>query len=196
MHDERATMTEVRVSSAAAGPLVDRAEAAGLVLPGAGPQCLGTVLPAVADALGADLDVDLGGPAARVTLGLPASERVCVVLVDGVGWTNLAERAGHAPFLRPRLAGSAPLTSTFPSTTATAMGTFGIAVPPGGTGMLGYTVRVPGTGVLGNLVSWTDMPPAQEWQRRPSVFERLVDAGVEVTSVGPARFAGSGLTQA
>ncbi|HWJ84302.1 MAG TPA: alkaline phosphatase family protein, partial [Cellulomonas sp.] len=30
----------------------------------------------------------------------------------------------------------------------------------------------------------------------PSVFERLVDAGVEVTSVGPARFAGSGLTQA
>lgn len=189
-------MTDVGLSGLVTGSIADQAAAAGLVLPGAGRQCLGTVLPAVADALGADLGAELGGAASRSAIGLPHSDRVCVVLVDGVGHTNLAERAGHAPFLRPRLAGSEPLTSTFPSTTATAMGTFGVAVPPGGTGMLGYTVRVPGSGQLGNLVSWTDMPPAQTWQRRSSVFERLVDAGVAVTSVGPARFAGSGLTQA
>ncbi|RHA41284.1 alkaline phosphatase family protein [Cellulomonas rhizosphaerae] len=189
-------MTDVGLSGLVTGPLAEQAAAAGLVLPGVGRQCLGTVLPAVADALGADLGVDLGGPDSRATIGLPTADRVCVVLVDGVGYTNLAERAGHAPFLRPRLAGSTPLTSTFPSTTATAMGTFGVAVPPGGTGMLGYTVRVPGSGHLGNLVSWTDMPPAQTWQRRPSMFERLVATGIAVTSVGPARFAGSGLTQA
>ncbi|ROS30874.1 alkaline phosphatase family protein [Cellulomonas sp. PhB150] len=189
-------MTDVGLSGLVTGPIADRAEAAGFVLPGGGRQCLGTVLPAAADALGADLGVDLGGAGSRAAIGLPEAERVCVVLVDGVGYTNLVERAGHAPFLRPRLAGSEPLTSTFPSTTATAMGTFGVAVPPGGTGMLGYTVRVPGSGQLGNLVSWTDMPPAQTWQRRPSVFERLVGAGVAVTSIGPARFEGSGLTQA
>jgi hypothetical protein len=119
-----------------------------------------------------------------------------VVLVDGLGHTNLGERAGHAPFLRQRLAGSAPLTSTFPSTTATAMGTFGVALPPGRTGMLGYTVRDPGTGRLGNLVSWTGLPPAREWQRETTVFERLVAAGTTVTSIGPMRFAASGLTEA
>ncbi|MGY4642735.1 alkaline phosphatase family protein [Cellulomonas sp. URHB0016] len=168
--------------------------AADLVAPGYSQPTLGSVLPAVAGAIGAE--VVPGSAAARTALGLPTASRACVVLVDGLGYTNLAERAGHAPFLRGRLAGSLPLTSTYPSTTATAIGTFGLAEPPGTTGMLGYTVRVPGTGELGNLVSWTGLPSARQWQPAPTVFERLVDAGTQVTSVGPARFAGSGLTEA
>ncbi len=40
------------------------------------------------------------------------------------------------------------------------------------------------------------MGPAREWQREPTVFERVHAAGVPVSSVGPARFAGSGLTEA
>jgi len=168
--------------------------AADLVAPGSSFPCLGTVLPAVAGAVGADSVP--GAAQARATLGMPTVSRACVVLVDGLGYANLAERAGHAPFLRGRIGDSTPLTSTFPSTTATAMGTFGLAEPPGGTGMLGYTVRVPGTGALGNLVSWTGLPPARQWQPTPTVFERLVDAGTPVTSIGPARFAGSGLTEA
>lgn len=169
-------------------------EAADLVAPSSTYPCLGRVLPAVAGALGVD-EV----PEARLSqelLGLPSASRVCVVLVDGLGHTNLAERAGHAPFLRQRLGDSTPLTSTFPSTTATAMGTFGVALPPGRTGMLGYTVRDPATGQLGNLVSWTGLPPAREWQRETTVFERLVAAGTTVTSIGPLRFSGSGLTEA
>jgi len=166
------------------------AQSGELVLPGRGRHCVGSVLPAVAGALGVPLDGETAGPA------IPAASRVCVVLVDGLGWTNLSERAGHAPFLRRALAGSEPLTSTFPSTTATAMGTFGVGLPPGSTGMLGYTVRDPGTGTLGNLVSWTGLPPAEQWQPEPTIFQRLVAAGSAVTSVGPARFAGSGLTQA
>lgn len=169
-------------------------EAADFVAPGADHPCLGRVLPAVAGALGV-LDVPDASDSQRV-LGLPDATRVCVVLVDGLGHTNLAERAGHAPFLRRRLSESIPLTSTFPSTTATAMGTFGVALPPGRTGMLGYTVRDPATGDLGNLVSWTGLPPARQWQRETTVFERLVAAGTGVTSIGPARFAGSGLTEA
>ena len=169
-------------------------EAADLVAPGSEYPCLGHVLPAVAGALGVD-GVD-GSAASQELLGLPSASRVCVVLVDGLGHTNLAERAGHAPFLRRRLSETTPLTSTFPSTTATAMGTFGVALPPGRTGMLGYTVRDPETGQLGNLVSWTGLPPAREWQRETTVFERLVGAGTTVTSIGPARFSGSGLTEA
>ena len=154
---------------------------------------LAEVLPGVAAALGVEVD---GGLAARSRLGLPSATRACVVLVDGLGYENLADRAGHAPFLRQLAAGTPPLTTTFPSTTATAMTTFGTGLPPGRTKMLGYTVRNPATGRLGNLVSWTDLPPAQEWQPAPSVLGLLAEAGVPTTSVGPARFAGSGLTLA
>jgi hypothetical protein len=62
--------------------------------------------------------------------------------------------------------------------------------------MLGYTVRVPATGALGNLVSWTDLPAPEQWQPAPTWFAHLEACGVEVTSVGPARFHGSGLTRA
>lgn len=154
---------------------------------------LGLVLPAAASAAGADVP---GGEEARRVLGLPTAERVCVVLVDGLGHLNLAERGGHAPFLRSLLPDARALASPFPSTTATAMGTFGTGEPPGRTAMLGYTVRDPATGRLGNLVSWTDLPPAQVWQPCTTVFERTTAAGVPVTSVGPARFEGSGLTSA
>ncbi|WP_082659650.1 nucleotide pyrophosphatase/phosphodiesterase family protein [Cellulomonas sp. B6] len=163
------------------------------VPPGGTDRSLTHVLPALADALGVDVP---DGAAARALLGLPDARRVCVVLVDGLGHLNLAERGGHAPFLRSLLAGSAPLVTTFPSTTATAVAAFGTGRGPGTTAMLGYTVRVPSTGRLGNLVSWTDMPPAGQWQPHPTVLERLAAAGVAVTSVGPARFQGSGLTGA
>lgn len=164
-----------------------------LVTPRAGVRALAHVLPGVAASLGADV---AGGADARALLGLPRATRVCVVLVDGLGHLNLAERGGHAPFLRRLLAGSRPLLSTFPSTTATAVAAFGTGRGPGATGMLGYTVRVPATGRLGNLVSWNDMPPAAQWQPHPTVFEQLAAAGVRVSSVGPARFHGSGLTGA
>ncbi len=163
------------------------------VEPGGPLRSLTHVLPAAADALGVDVP---GGAAARALLGLPVAQRVCVVLVDGLGHLNLAERGGHAPFLRSLLAGSQPLVTTFPSTTATAVAAFGTGRGPGQTGMLGYTVRVPQTGRLGNLVSWAEMPPADTWQPHPTVLEQVAATGVRVTSVGPGKFQGSGLTAA
>jgi len=136
------------------------------------------------------------GPARRAQLGLPEAHRVCVVLVDGLGYENLTERAGHAPFLRSLLNGSAPLSAGYPSTTAASMGSFGTGTGPGRTGLVGYTVRNPASGGLANMVSWDGLGPAREWQREPTVFERLVAHGVTVTTVGPAKFMGSGLTEA
>ena len=182
-------MTDLVGGRRAAAPDADEE----LIEPDLDGRSIRQVLPALVGALGVDLP---GAAAAREVLALPAAERVCVVLVDGLGFANLSERAGHAPFLRSLLAGSAPLTTTFPSTTATAMGTFGTGLPPGRTAMLGYTVRDPATGRLGNLVSWTDLPSPEQWQPEPSVLARLVDRGVRVVSVGPARFEGSGLTRA
>ncbi|GAA3820515.1 alkaline phosphatase family protein [Cellulomonas soli] len=167
--------------------------AAGFVTPG-GTRGIARVLPALASALGHDVHPDAAD--ARRDLDVPRTSRVCVVLVDGLGFTNLAERSGHSPFLRRHLHEREPLTSTFPSTTATAMGSFGTGASPGRTAMLGYTVREPASGRLGNLVSWTGLPHAHTWQRVPTLFEQLTADGASVTSVGPQRFAGSGLTEA
>ena len=183
-----------------------RLAAAGLVAPDYGGLCLDAVMPAVAGALGVDLGPGGGWPGldvppldadgARRRLGLPTAARVCVVLVDGLGHAMLSERLGHAPFLRSQAAATQVLTSGFPSTTATSMGVLGTGRGPGLTGMAGYTVRDPATGGLANLVSWEGAGEPERWQREPSVLARIADAGHPVTSIGPARFAGSGLTRA
>jgi hypothetical protein len=170
----------------------------GLLAPRYDGLALSSVLPAVAGALGVDLVTATGTSStqARTDLGLPTVDRVCVVLVDGLGHANLSERAGHAPFLRSLLGEARVLTSSFPSTTAAAIGTFGTGTAPGRTGMLGYTQRDAVSGRLANMVSWEGAAPPRELQQEPPVLERLAGAGVEVSSVGPARFAGSGMTVA
>lgn len=172
--------------------------ALGLVGPDHGGASLGEVLPAAAGVVGAELP---GGwsaraEAARARFGLPRSRRVCVVLVDGLGLLPLRERAGHAAFLRGRLPDTLQLTCGYPSTTAASMGLLGTGQGAGLTGMAGYTVRNPRTGGLANLVTWEGADDPELWQREPSVTGLLSDAGVRVTSVGPALFRGSGLTRA
>ena len=166
---------------------------AGLVLPDYLGANLAAVMPAAADAMGATVP---GGSEARTTLGLPRAARVCVVLVDGLGRLNLAERSGHAPFLRSLLDGSRRLTAGYPSTTSASVATFGTGTCPGRTGLVGYTVRNPATGLLANMVSWEGAGSAHEWQVEPTVFEQVVADGRRAVSVGTARFAGSGMTDA
>ncbi|MET0434069.1 MAG: alkaline phosphatase family protein [Cellulomonas sp.] len=181
------------MTAAASSTVPARLADAGLVPPDYEGRSLSGLLPAVADALGAPVP---DGPARRAQLGLPEAHRVCVVLVDGLGYENLTERAGHAPFLRSLLNGAGPLSAGYPSTTAASMGSFGTGTGPGRTGLVGYTVRNPASGGLANMVSWDGLGPAREWQREPTVFERLVAHGITVTTVGPAKFMGSGLTEA
>ena len=84
----------------------------------------------------------------------------------------------------------------------------GTSALPGTTGMVGYSVLKPRLGptlpastaprsdqVL-SLITWKGdgVPSPRTWQDIPTIFERL-PAGSAV-SIGPARFAGSGLTEA
>ncbi|NMR19378.1 alkaline phosphatase family protein [Cellulomonas fimi] len=189
-------MSDAGRTPVGARPLPDLAQA-GLVAPRYGRGSLGAVLPAVADALGVEVTTGVGtGAHARSLLGLPTVQRAVVVLVDGLGHLNLSERSGHAPFLRSLLDAGTVLATGFPSTTAAAMGLFGTGTGPGRTAMVGYTARNPATRALGNLVSWDGLGDPREWQREPTIFESVAAAGIPVTSVGPARFAGSGLTEA
>jgi hypothetical protein len=169
-----------------------------LVRPGYGGLCLDAVLPAVAGVVGAELEPRRAAQAgaARALLDLPAAERVCVVLVDGLGERMLAERRGHAAFLRGHLGTSRTLTVGYPSTTAASMGLFGTGCGAGLTGLAGYTVRNPVTGRLANLVSWDGADDPATWQREPTWFAMIAAGGTAVASVGPAGFAGSGLTLA
>jgi hypothetical protein len=183
-----------------------------LVAPSYGTDSLAAVLPAAAGTLGVDVTTSTGlrSVDCAAALGLPAARRVVVVVVDGLGLHNLAERGGHAPFLRRLLPDARSLVTSFPSTTAAALATFGTGTSPGLTGMVGYTQRNPATGGLATMVSWneqsdpyrpepkTSAPLAidpSDLQREPTVFEAL-GAGVSVVAPGPARFAGSGMTRA
>ncbi len=171
---------------------------AGLLPPDYGTGGLAAVLPAALDCLGVPVSTATGlaGADARAALDLPTADRVLVVLVDGLGHANLTQWAGHAPFLRSLRPTQRLLTSVFPSTTAAAIGSFGTGTSPGRTGILGYTQRNPVTGALANMVSWEGAAEPAAVQQEAQLFAVLADQGRAVTSTGPARFAGSGMTVA
>ncbi|GAA0220261.1 nucleotide pyrophosphatase/phosphodiesterase family protein [Cryptosporangium japonicum] len=137
----------------------------------------------------------LGFAGADEGLRLPTADRVCVLIVDGLGSSLLRAHTADAPFLAS-LDGEAPLTVGFPSTTATSMASYGTGLPPGDHGMFGYQVRDPSRDVLLNLLRWDRVTVPEEWQPRPTVFERATALGLPVFHVGPAAFAQSPLTRA
>ncbi|MDN4472716.1 alkaline phosphatase family protein [Demequina zhanjiangensis] len=172
-----------------------RLTAVGLERPDYGGRELGAVLPAALAAVGAGHAVQSrSADSDRTRLGVPRGRHVIVVVLDGLGHQQLDARRGHAPFLRSMV--SERITAGFPTTTATSLSLFGTGFPSGRTGMAGYTVRNPRSGELANLVNWEGAYRAEEWQPRPSLLEEAAREGLSVTTLGKARFAGSGLTHA
>lgn len=170
-------------------------EELGLSLPDYGGRELGAVLPASLAAVGAgDVVAHRDAEADRLRLGIPQAQHVIVVLLDGLGHLNLEARRGHAPFLRSHV--QSVITAGYPTTTAASLGLFGTGQPSGQTGMTGYTARNPRTGTLANLISWKGAYAADEWQTQPSLLECAAFEGMNVTTLGEAKFAGSGLTHA
>ncbi|WP_029900505.1 alkaline phosphatase family protein [Nocardia brasiliensis] len=147
-----------------------------------------------------------GVPGERDRLGLDiAADRVCVLLIDGLGAAALAANPGVAPFLSglPSVA----LTTGFPSTTATSLSSLGVGVPPGEHGIVGYLMRVPEQDRLVNSLRWrlhgegarvdllSELVP-EDFQPTTTVFERAAAQGIVVTQVAPNYQNGSGLTRA
>ena len=154
---------------------------------------LADVLPAAAQALG--VQVRSGGVS---ELALPPARTVVVLLVDGLGDELLADRGGHAPFLRSLRSapGSTTLASGFPSTTATSMGMLGTGLLPGAHGLVGLDVLDPDRDVLFNELLWDPQVDPRRWQPSQTVFEKVAAAGLDVIRIGPGFFDGSGLTEA
>jgi Type I phosphodiesterase / nucleotide pyrophosphatase len=156
---------------------------------------LADVVPSVLAAMGAagfepriELDGDVAG--------------ACVLLIDGLGAELLDTYASDAPVLAALR--STRLQVGFPSTTVAGLAALGTGCRSGEHGLVGYSFRMPGAGLI-NPLRWRphpwgddlrdDLPPEQV-QPMPTTFERAASAGIAVSIVSGAEFAGSGLTRA
>lgn len=198
---------------------------------------LADVLVGICSALGADIEpvdtVNDGAtcPSASLVTNVQATQAakrlgldqlgdaqapLVMVLVDGLGWQMLRERAGHTPNLRRLLADSDYLHTCAPSTTAAALTTLATGVYPGAHAMVGYAVRdpllrghlgaghVPGPGDVFDLITFKNSShDPLTWQSVPTLIERAnakANAGcgpqLGAVSIGRSKFAGSGLSLA
>ena len=128
--------------------------------------------------LGASLLAALGLVREANPLRLPAADRVCVLVVDGLGWELLRGHQAAAPFLSELAVSGRPLTAGFPAMTATSLTSLGTGTPPGQHGVLGYLVAVPGEGRLLNTLRWDSRVDPVSWQPGPTIFERAAAAGI------------------
>jgi hypothetical protein len=128
--------------------------------------------------LGSSLLAALGLARVPDPLGLPLADRVCVLVVDGLGWELLRDHQAAAPFLSELAVSGRPLTAGFPAMTATSLASLGTGTPPGQHGVLGYQVAVPGEGRLLNTLRWDSRVDPVAWQPGPTIFERAAAAGI------------------
>jgi hypothetical protein len=150
------------------------------------------------DALGTSVLASLGVPGEPNPLQLAPAERVCLLLVDGLGWELLRAHPAAAPFLSELAMTAAPLTVGFPATTATSLASLGTGRVPGQHGLLGYQVAIPGAHPpkLLNALRWDRHVDARSWQPGSTIFERATAAGVRSVRVAPHILDGTGLSTA
>lgn len=158
-----------------------------------------TMLPSAPKTLGRLSDVfisalgSITGKSNR--LGFGKSSRVCVILVDGLGSENLRSAGGHAPFLNAALKQSKSINTVFPSTTASAITSFGVGAKPSDHGVLGYSVFDRQANSVRNLLNgWDDVFTPENFQKLKSVTTMALENEVKSYTVGPGEYADSGFT--
>jgi Type I phosphodiesterase / nucleotide pyrophosphatase len=139
------------------------------------------------------------------SLALEPAGRGCLLLVDGLGWELLRTNRDAAPFLNS-IAGE-PLTAGFPATTAASLGSLATGLPPGGHGLVGYTMALPGFERAFNTLTWSlyglgprvdlreELAP-EAFQPQPTLAERAAAAGLRIHYLGPGFHEASGLSRA
>jgi hypothetical protein len=145
--------------------------------------------------LGSSILAAVGGSGTN-TLGLPLTRKVCLLVVDGLGWELLRDHPAAAPFLNELAMNAQPLAAGFPATTVTSLTSLGTGSAPGQHGVLGYQVRIPDEHRLLNGLRWDDRIEPATWQPRRTIYERAVAAGIAACYVAPRAFRRSGLTRA
>lgn len=141
---------------------------------------------------------------------LDGVETVATLLIDALGYDRLSRalelgRAPHLAALRDRASASlAPITSTFPSTTVTALTTLGTGLPPGRHGITGDKVYDADLGTIVGVMGFASVPAGRSlgdlgvdpagWVGLPTVYERLAGVGVASVVLDHAEYENSPLS--
>ncbi|SDM39354.1 Predicted pyrophosphatase or phosphodiesterase, AlkP superfamily [Allokutzneria albata] len=147
----------------------------------------------------------LGVPGAVDVIGFAPARKVCLLLVDGLGWQLLEEHASDAPFLTSLAGAGRAITCGFPATTATSLASLGTGTPAGEHGVVGYSFAVDDE-VLNTLrwhrhgvperVDLRSILVPEDVQPNPTVWQLAEAAGVAVRLVVPRVHERSGLSRA
>jgi predicted AlkP superfamily pyrophosphatase or phosphodiesterase len=123
--------------------------------------------------------------------------QVVLLVADGLGWLQWQDRRHLTPHLAALSGG--PITSVVPSTTATALTSLTVGVPPAEHGIVGYRLVVDGpTGrEVMNVLRWKTLSGDARSFVRPERFQPLRPfLGRRVPVVSKSEFAGTGFTEA
>ncbi|MBJ31982.1 MAG: hypothetical protein CL466_11345 [Acidimicrobiaceae bacterium] len=137
-------------------------------LPDYGDACVTRLVPALVDGP----EVAGGWPSWLPAEVARASRKVLLVL-DGLGWHQLWERADLAPTLVGMAGG--PITTVAPTTTAAALTSISTGVPPGEHGVVGYRIAV-GRGAANheevlNALRWSTGDGDVQHRHDPKAFQ-------------------------
>lgn len=154
------------------------------VIPDYAGGCISNVAPALIE------------PADEPPSWLPAAaveaDQVVLLVVDGLGWHQLASRASQAPTLTAMAGG--PIDSVCPTTTSTALTSITTGTPPGQHGVMGYRMATEG-GVL-NVLRWSVGGRDVRASEPPEKFQAIEPfCSQRPAIVTRAEFAQSGFTR-
>ena len=122
------------------------------------------------------------------------ASQVVLLVLDGLGWMQLKARPGLAPTLNAMAGG--PITTVAPSTTAAALTSITIGVPPAVHGVIGYRLRVEGDRIL-NILKWKTADGDARDTVPPEQFQGIEPFGsTKAPVVTRADVAESGFTRA
>ena len=159
------------------------------------------MLPSVPKSLGRLSEVYLSAfialQSADNPLKLVQRKSYLVILVDGLGISNIKSAGGHAAFLNQKLKSSKSLFSGFPATTTSSLTSLATGETNGTHAVLGH--RVYDRKIKRNINFLNDLGAELEprrYQALKTISERAGLEGVVVSTIGPSEYEGSGFTMA
>ena len=129
------------------------------------------------------------------SLQLGPRRSVCVILIDGLGATNLKQAGAHASFLNSQKVENAMC--WFPATTSASITGFATNTAPWANGFLGYQVFDKRNQKAMNLLSgWETYSEGDQYQTAQTIAELAGESGIEFHTVAPSAYERSGFTAA
>lgn len=133
-------------------------------------------------------------------LNLPRVKNALVIMVDGLGWENINQFPGHAPFIKKHMTKQAKGFAGFPSTTAASIVSLATGAEPSVHGFIGYRIFDREKSESVNLLTGLDSNSVSRYLKVPNISEQTQivvvsrpeykDSGFSSATFPNARFIG------